>query len=44
MVEDSYAAIPVTLPPTCWRDPADYQIMRDTLNSDDIIAIFAEDL
>lgn len=44
MVEDSYAAVPVTLPPTCWRDPADYQIMQDTLNSDDIIAIFAEDL
>ena len=43
MVEDSYAAVPVALPSTYWRDPADYQTMQATLKSSNIIAIFAKD-
>ena len=30
MIEDSYAAVPVTLPASYWRDPADYQTMQAT--------------
>lgn len=43
MIEDSYAAVPITLPSSYWRDPADYQTMQSTLKSNDIIAIFATD-
>ena len=32
MIEDSYAAVPVTLPASYWRDPADYQTMQATYN------------
>ena len=31
MVEDSYAAVPVELPASSWRDPRDYEIMTATL-------------
>ena len=30
MVEDSYAAVPVELPASFWRDPADYETMQAT--------------
>ena len=30
MLEDSYSAVPVTLPETLWRDKADYQNMQST--------------
>lgn len=30
MIEDSYAAVPVTLPASCWQDPSDYQNMQAT--------------
>ena len=43
MIENSYAAVPITLPSSYWRDPADYQTMQSTLKSNDIIAIFATD-
>ena len=44
MIEDSYAAVPVTLPSAYWRGPADYQTMQATMKSNNIIAIFAKDL
>jgi poly-gamma-glutamate synthesis protein (capsule biosynthesis protein) len=31
MVEDSYSAVPVTLPKENWRDQNDYQRMQNTL-------------
>ena len=31
MIEDSYAAVPVTLPASYWRDTADYETMKATL-------------
>ena len=31
MIEDSYAAVPVDLPASFWRDPSDYQVMQATL-------------
>ena len=43
MIEDSYAAVPITLPSSYWRDPADYQTMQSTLKSNDILAIFVTD-
>lgn len=32
MIEDSYAAVPVTLPETYWRVPEDYENMTKTFN------------
>ena len=33
MVEDSFSAVPVTLPQTYWRVPSDYEQMKSTLNT-----------
>jgi len=32
MIEDSYAAVPVTLPSEYWRVPEDFEIMTETFN------------
>ena len=32
MIEDSYAAVPVTLPAEYWRVPEDYENMTKTFN------------
>ena len=33
MVEDSFSAVPVSLPESYWKVPSDYSLMKSTLNA-----------